>query len=88
MTDDITEEDLRNAVIEALVKPRSGFAPGETTAPATARKHGISPGRARRIFTSLTEKGVVEPKKLVYIDPWGDKQSVKGYRLINKEIIK
>ncbi len=81
MTDEITDKELREAIQEALIKPSEGFVPGETTAPNEAKKHGISIRRTRKILRELTELGVVEPHRVVYVDPWGDKLKIKGYRI-------
>lgn len=85
MTDEISEEALRQAIRAALVKPAPGFAEGETTAPAEALKHGISEYSARKMLKKLMADGVVVPTKVMYTDDWGDTQRLKGYRLI-KEI--
>ena len=79
---EITEDELQKAIREALTSPAPGFLPGETTAPAEARKHKISESKARRTLEDLMARGVVEPHKVIYTDPWGDSQRVKGYRLV------
>jgi predicted ArsR family transcriptional regulator len=82
---DITEEELQRAILAAAVKPKPGFKPGEVTAPRIAKQHGITEPRARIILSNLCEKGVVERKIIVFIDSWGVRQSVRGYKLIKKE---
>jgi Fic family protein len=81
MKNNITEEELKKAVTEALVKPSIGFREGETTAPTEAKKHNIAEAKARRVLSELCERGVLERKMVKYTDPWGFNQRVKGYRL-------
>lgn len=82
---DITEDDLRKAIQEALVKPSPGFLEGETTAPAQAKKHNISQPKAKKIMEQLADEGVLVREKIYYTDPWGDRMRVKGYKLVVKE---
>jgi len=81
MKNDITEDDLRKAIADAMGKSSPGFAHGETTAPAEARKHGITVFKARQILNYLSEEGFLEKAKIVYTDDWGDAVRVKGYKI-------
>lgn len=85
MVNDITEEELQKAIVEAIAKPKPGFKPGETTAPRVAKQHGITDRKARVLLVNLCETGFIEPKVITYVDSWGQNQSVKGYKLIKKE---
>ena len=86
MKNDISEEELRKAITEALTSPipNPGFKDGETTAPAVAKKHNISRRMARQLLGDLCERGVMERAKVDYVDNWGDKLRVKGYKVKEK----
>ena len=82
MSDDITEDDLYQAVAEYMAfKPSPGLEPRTTTAPKLAKERDITEAAARKILEEMAEAGTVKHDKVKYTDPWGGTQKVKGYRL-------
>lgn len=80
---DITEDDLLKAALKALSSaPPPGLEEGTTTAPILADELEISSGKARRVLKKMHQDGTVIPDMVRYVDPWGYRQKIKGWRLI------
>jgi len=78
---DITEDEIRKAITDALVLPNEGFLQGETSVPVEAKKHNISRTRMREILNDLCDRGILVRAKVAFTDGWGDTRRVAGYRL-------
>ena len=78
MSDDITEDDLFQAIQAALSsEPVEGREPGTYTIPEIQRDHKVGRDRALEIVVRLELV-----KAWVWRDDgWGTRQRVKGYRL-------
>jgi hypothetical protein len=86
--DDITESELWQAVAKSLQSADEfipGLEPGTVTRPKLVEKKRISVTKAQRILDRLCADGIARPDLVVYTDPWGYKQRVKGYRLVEQE---
>ena len=81
MIENITEEELRDAIADAMVVPTVGFDDGETTAPVAAKKHNVSVPRMRLLLSKLVEEKVMVRARVWFTDDWGDRRRIKGYKL-------
>ena len=82
---DITEAELYQAIEEAFtnVNAFEGLEPNTTTTPRVAERYKVSHAEAMRTLTQMWKEGKIKPDKVIYTDPWGCQQRVKGWRLIS-----
>lgn len=77
-------EQLERELVEQLqnlIANEPGRAPGEFTTREFAEIQGCAPDAARRRLHKLFKSGEVEPVRVDSINPWGERNRVKGWRL-------
>ena len=62
--------------------PRCG--PGEICPAILIAKGGLTDHKARAVIRRAKQSGAIVPAKITFIDDWGDKRSIKGYKLAAK----
>ena len=82
---DVSYDELVSALIDALEKQKSDNEANTVTVPEAMVLIGKGYRVVTRIMRQLAAEGVVEPAKVWRVDDWGDRQRIKGYRLIKEQ---
>lgn len=81
---EITEDELYKAIEEYILKsPEPGLEPGTITTPKMMERFKIGRVKANRLILQLIIEGTIIPDKVAYVNMWGVRTHILGFRWVN-----